>query len=110
MDDSEKLLELRVVLDPCDDDDTTLLSFLRQAKYAILNRMYPYITDDEYEGLEVPKRYEDKQIQIAAFLLNKRGAEGETQHIENGIHRNYDTPGIPEAMLRDVFPMVGIPR
>ena len=110
MEDLVKLAELRVILDPVDDDDTTLLSYLEQAKDVILNRMYPYMADEDYEGMTIPKRYEYKQIRIAAYLLNKRGAEGETQHIENGIHRNYKSSDVPEDMLWDVLPAVGIPR
>lgn len=110
MDDSEKLVELRVILDSSDDDDATLLSYLSQAKGVILNRMYPYLDDRVYEELTVPKQYEYLQLRIACFLLNKRGAEGETQHIENGIHRNYQNADVPEAMLRGILPAVGIPR
>lgn len=110
MDDSEKLLELRIILDPVDDDDATLLSYLEQSKAAILYRMNQYMTDDEYEAASVPKRYEHKQIQIAAYLLNRRGAEGETQHIENGIHRSYEAADVPPSMLRGITPCVGIPR
>lgn len=109
MDDSEKLIELRVITE-ADDDDSVLLSCLRRAKAAILYRMDQYMTDEEYEEAQVPKRYEDKQIEIAAYLLNRRGAEGETQHIENGIHRNYESADIPSSMLRGITPKVGIPR
>ncbi len=109
MDDWEKLIELRVITE-ADDDDSVLLSYLRRAKTAILYRMDQYMTDEEYEEAEVPKRYEDKQIEIAAYLLNRRGAEGETQHIENGIHRNYESADIPPSMLRGITPKVGIPR
>lgn len=114
MDDSEKLTELRIVLDDMgaevSDDDTTLLSYLEQAKDVILNRMYPYMDEEAYETLLIPKRYEYKQIRIAAYLLNKRGAEGEIQHIENGIHRNYKNADVPAEMLMDIMPRVGIPK
>ena len=114
MDDSEKLVELRIVLDDMDadsdDDDATLLSYLEMAKYKILNRRYPYLDDDELEEKTIPKRWEHKQIEIAAYMLNKRGAEGETQHIENGIHRNYEAADVPPSMLRGITPRVGIPR
>ena len=110
MDNSEKLVELKIILDPVDDDDSTLLSYLEQAKSVILNRMYPYLDDATFDELVLPKRYEYKQVQIAAYLLNKRGAEGETQHIENGIHRNYKSADVPNDMLWDVLPQVGIPR
>lgn len=109
MEDSEKLVELRVITE-ADDDDSVLLSYLNQAKDAILYRMNQYMTDEEYEQATVPKRYEQKQIEIAAYLLNRRGAEGETQHIENGIHRNYEAADVPPSMLRGITPCVGIPR
>lgn len=110
MDDSEKIIELRLILGENDDDDSVLLHYLEEAKAAILYRMDEYMTDEEYEVAEVPKRYEHKQIQIAAYLLNRRGAEGETQHIENGIHRNYEAADVPPSMLRGITPRVGIPR
>lgn len=108
MTDSEKLIELRVVTE-ADDDDSVLLSYLRMAENMILVRMYPYKDDGFFDGVTVPRRYEDKQIRIAAYLMNKRGAEGEVQHIENGIHRNYKNADVPEEMLCDIYPQVGIP-
>lgn len=109
MDLTEKLNELRLIVES-DEDDSILRSYLDQAKNVILNRMYPYGNDAEYEASDVPKRFEWKQIRIAAYFMNKRGAEGETQHIENGIHRNYKSSDVPEDMLWDVFPVVGVPR
>lgn len=111
MDNVEKLIELRVILgNDNDDEDDTLLHYLEEAKAAILYRMDEFMTDDEYEETEVPKRYEQKQLQIATYLLNRRGAEGETQHIENGIRRNYEAADVPPSMLRGITPRVGIPR
>ena len=109
MEQYEKIAELRLIVES-DEDDNVLLSYLEQAKDVILNRMYPYGTDEEYAQMDVPKRFEFKQIRIAAYFMNKRGAEGEVQHIENGIHRNYKSSDVPEDMLWDVFPVVGIPR
>ena len=76
--------------------------YLDMAGNKILNRMYPF--RDSYEGLEVPDRYLMTQINIAVYLLNKRGAEGQIQHIENGVHRNYGDADIPDGMLADVVP------
>ena len=106
---AEKLIELRIITE-ADDDDLVLLTYLDLAKGVILNRMYPYKDDEELEGMEVPKRFEQRQIEVAAYLLNKRGAEGETQHIENGIHRNYRSAHVPVDMLWDIAPQAGIPR
>ena len=86
-----------------------LILKISNVKDVILNRMYPYCDDAEYSVMDVPDRFAWKQVRIAAYFMNKRGAEGETQHIENGIHRNYKSSDVPEDMLWDVFPMVGIP-
>ena len=108
MTEEEKLNELRRITDS-EEDAAVLLSYLAQAKDVILNRMYPYCDDAEYTEMSVPDRFAWKQVRIAAYFMNKRGAEGETQHIENGIHRNYKSSDVPEDMLWDVFPQVGIP-
>ena len=110
MEDSQKLSELRTILDPSDDSDAVLLSYLSQAKDVILNRMYPYLDYKVYSELTLPQRYEYKQIQLAAYLLNKRGAEGQTRHIENGVSRTYQGAYVPSDLLCDIMPMVGIPR
>ena len=83
-------------------DEETLSDYLDIAGFKILNRMYPYKTD--YGGLTVPDRYAHIQLNVACYLLNKRGAEGQIQHIENGIHRNYGDADVPDGMLKDVVP------
>ena len=108
MTEEQKLNELRRITDS-EEDAAVLLSYLAQAKDVILNRMYPYCDDAEYDTMSVPDRFAWKQVRIAAYFMNKRGAEGETQHIENGIYRNYKSSDVPEDMLWDVFPQVGIP-
>ena len=110
MDDSQKLAELRAILDPAEDDEAILRSYLRQAKDVILNRLYPYLDGRVYSQLSIPERYEYKQVQLAAYLLNKRGAEGQTRHIENGVSRTYQGAYVPQDLLCDIMPMVGVPR
>lgn len=99
----EKLEMLKVLAD-CDDSDTVLLAFLETAGRKIINRAYPYAADTV---TEVPARYDSLQVEIAAYLLNKRGAEGQTEHIENGIHRHYGSADVPAAMLSEVVPFCG---
>lgn len=90
------------------EDAETLSIYLEMAGDKILERLYPYREDRD--GLEIPSRYQMLQLKIAAYLLNKRGAEGEVQHIENGVHRNYGDADIPEAMLSSIAPFIGIPK
>lgn len=89
-----------------DEEESTLFAYLQIAGQAILNKAYPYESADK--PTDVPEKYQMLQVEIAAFLMNKRGGEGETQHIENGIHRNYQNAYIPDDMLRQVVPNVGL--
>lgn len=98
----DKLVILARMNGEAQDDEDILGIYLDIAGDKILNRMYPYMTD--YTGLEVPDRYAMIQLNIAMYMLNKRGAEGEIQHIENGIHRNYGSADVPDGMLKDVIP------
>ena len=100
----KKIDMLRSMMGGDEDDSGVLEVFLELAKQKILNRMYQFETDLEYESLEVPDKYAMVQLNIAIYMLNKRGAEGEIQHIENGIHRNYGSADIPDALLKDVVP------
>ena len=45
---------------------------------------------------------------IDVALLNKRGAEGETAHSENGVSRSYEDGDIPPTLLRRILPMAGV--
>ena len=104
----EKLALCRVMVEqPPDADgwsDSVLKSYLTIAGQKILDRAYPY--DDTVT--EVPRRYGYLQCEIAAYLLNKRGAEGETSHTENGISRTYENADVPESMLSGVIPHCGV--
>ena len=101
----EKLKLLKAMVGESDTDGV-LLAYLDIAGGKILNRAYPYGTDET----EVPTRYDFLQCEIAAYLLNKRGAEGQTSHSENGISRSYESADVPDSMLGAVTPMVGVIR
>ena len=88
------------------EEERVLAAYLRMAGDAMLNKMYAINQIDKPE--DVPAAYHMRQVEIAAFLLNKRGAEGETQHIENGIHRNYQGAYIPDVMFEGLVPFIGL--
>ena len=102
MTEKRKIDMLRAMIDDRDEDEGVLSVYLDMAAEKILNRMYPFETD--YTGLVVPDKYAITQVKIAAFALLKRGAESQIQHIENGIHRNYGSADIPDAVLQDIVP------
>lgn len=86
--------------------DTTLLSaYIEDAGQAIINKAYPF----KVGITEVPAKYQRLQVEIAVYLVGKMGAEGQTQHIENGIHRSYESASIPNSMLKAVIPLAKIP-
>ena len=106
MNEVEKLTLLRVMVGQPNTGewaDDVLTSYLAIAGEKILNRAYPY--DDTVK--EIPRRYGYLQCEIAAYLLNKRGAEGQTAHSENGVGRSYGSADVPEAMLSEIVPHVG---
>ena len=105
MDMERKIQLLRALVDDGDSDDV-LTIYLLKAKELLLNILYP--TDPGRASKEVPDAYSMKQIEIAEYFLNKRGAEGQIQHIENGIHRNYGSSDVPEAMIRHITPFCGV--
>jgi hypothetical protein len=100
---AEKLTLLKAMVGESDTEEV-LLAYLNIAGQKIINRAFPYGTEDP----EVPHRYDFLQCEIAAYLLNKRGAEGQTGHSENGISRSYESADVPESMLGAVTPMVGV--
>ena len=100
---TEKLTLLKAMVGGSDTDDV-LFAYLDIAGSKIINRAYPYGTDES----QVPARYEFLQCEIAAYLLNKRGAEGQTGHSENGISRSYESADVPESMLGAITPFCGV--
>lgn len=85
-------------------DTDIVLAYFLQAKSIVLNKAYPF--DDT--KTDIPDRYVGNVIEIASYLLNKRGAEGETAHTENGISRTYGAASVPAEMLNRIIPVVGV--
>lgn len=105
MTDADKLNILRS-RDNYEEKEDELSYALLAAKYAILTRAYPFTKD--FDNLPFPPKYDMLQIDIANVLLRKSGIEGQTIHIENGIHRHFETSGIPETLLSQIVPQVGV--
>ena len=101
MTNAEKRAALATTLAPDTDTDEILDGVLADAEALVLNRMYPFGYPD---GTVVPSRYERIQIQLAAELYSKRGAEGQSSHSENGIARSWPEKS---ALLNRVLPHVG---
>ena len=87
-----------------DVTDIELEDILESAKAVILSRRFPF----GEQPTEIEDRYKDLQVRIAVEMFNKRGAEGETAHSENGVSRTYSSASVSEELLREITPKVGI--
>lgn len=103
MDDTEKLAMLRALTG--ETDDTMLAVYLSIAANKVCRRAYPF----DVTVTTVPDTYAVNQVQIAAYLVQKRGAEGEIAHSENGVSRSYENGDVPPSLLRDIVPFVSVP-
>lgn len=86
------------------DSDTVLKAYITQAEDVVISRLYPY---DRPENPEIPSKYNVTIANIAVYLLNKRGAEGEMLHNEDGVNRTYGAAYVPEGLLKSIVPKVG---
>ena len=88
-----------------DETDSDVLStYLLLAKDVVLQKAYPFRDYPE----EFPSRYDAIHVEVAAYMLNKRGAEGETVHLENGVSRHWEDGSIPPSLLRRIVPNAGM--
>lgn len=101
----EKLTALRAMVGGSDTDEV-LSTYLDLAGSKIIDRAYPYGSDTTV----VPTRYHHLQVEVAAYMLNKRGAEGQIVHTENGITRQYESGDVPDSLLKAVVPHCGVIR
>lgn len=106
MTDEEMINRITVLL-----DDVRFNKFIEHyldiAKSAVIARMYPYA---ERTWEDVPEKHHALVCEIVVYLINRRGAEGETQHSESGVNRSYESAGIPYSYLREITPHVGVPK
>lgn len=85
--------------------DAFLSFLLTMAGQKIIERLYPF---DDTKTV-VPIKYQTKQIEIAVFLFDKKGAEGEVSHNENGVNRTYENADVPDSLMRGIVPYCGFP-
>lgn len=104
MDSKEKLTKLEVLISPDTASVELLEALLEQAEGIVLNKRYPFGAST---GAVVPAAYEHIQLRIAVELFSKMGAEGQTEHAENGISRKYEAADVSPSLLRQIVPVCG---
>lgn len=94
----EKIAMLKTMQE--EQDEGVLSTYLYLAGQKIILRAF----GDTATVTEVPPQYDSIHLEIAAYMLNKRGAEGQTAHAENGVSRTYENADVPEALLAAITP------
>ena len=84
------------------EDDDLLTAYLTLAENKLLNHIYPF-----EKPATLDKEYDVKVVELAIILYNKRGAEGEDSHNENGVNRKYQSE---EKFLQSIPRYAGIPK
>lgn len=87
--------------------DSLLETYLTLAGNAVIHKRFPLLVDTA--DMPVPDKYAPLQCEIANEIFQKRGAEGETSHSENGVNRGYETAGVSSSLLDRIVPCAKIP-
>lgn len=91
MTDAEKIAMVKKLCD--ETDEATISAYLFMA-----GRQVIALCCEDGETT-VPPKWDAFHIDATVYKLNKRGAEGETNHNENGINRAYESADLPTSML-----------
>ena len=102
MTEEEKIAMVKTMTD--ETEDSVITAYLIEAKQIVLEKAFPFGELPE----AMPSRYDGVQVEVAAYLINKRGAEGETVHLENGVSRHWEDGGVPPSLLRRIVPNAGV--
>ncbi|HWT74309.1 MAG TPA: phage head-tail connector protein [Mobilitalea sp.] len=71
-------------------DGNKLSIMLNQALAKVVNKRYPF-GSTEAQKTTVLTAYSDVVFDVALFMYNMQGAEGEKSHSENGVNRSYQS-------------------
>lgn len=99
-----KIEKLKVLISPDTASDLLLSYLLEQSEGIILNRRYPF---GPPEGATLSAMHEQIQLRIAVELFTKMGAEGQTEHAENGITRKWEAGDVSPSLLKQIIPVCG---
>lgn len=91
---------------PEEENDLVLKEILETATSIILTRLYPF--EDDLSNKTVPYKYNTLLCDIATELYNKKGAEGETAHSENGVSRTYSSAYVSPELLSQIIPVAKV--
>lgn len=88
-------------------NETELNVYISLAESSVIGRLFPF--NQNATWADVPEKHHMRTCEIAAYLYNKRGAEGEVSHSESGVSRTYESASVPASMFAGMVPFAGIP-
>jgi hypothetical protein len=77
-----------------EEDDDVISAYLFVAEQSIRSRLFGSSVK------ELPAGYEGLLIQATVYLLNRRDADGELSHSENGVSISYEDAYLPDSLFR----------
>jgi len=106
----EELIQTIKILIGDDYSDELISAYISQAQTECLNWEYSLIGIPELEEGETRdySKYDSLVIDAVIFGLSIRGAEGETQHSENGILRGYKYSDMRQYIHAHLIPYVKV--
>ena len=106
MTDAEKITMVQTLVESDAEATEDVVSvYLALACSAMLERLYPY--DSTKEAEDIPSRYDTIQCDLAARYFLRRGGQGEINHEENGVNRQYASVD-DEDILRKLTPFAKV--
>lgn len=111
MTDAQKLLTIKTLLDDGTGylpSDETLNIYIALSANEILAWKYHLIGGVPADVTEVPSLDEGAQIYAVVSGYTHAGAEGEAQHIENGVHRTFMYEDMIGYIRNHVLPYVRV--
>lgn len=89
--------------------ENKLKELLEDSMNIALSNLYPFLED--FEGVELPKKYYNWQIRAAVELNKWKGTEGAKAYAENGLSWSKDNDGaLSNTLLEELVPCVGVPK
>ena len=99
MTNAEKIAMVKTLVENDSGATTDVVSvYLNLAHNAMVERLYPY--DSTKDADDIPVRYDTIQCELAARYFLRRGGQGEINHEENGINRQYESVDDEDILKR----------
>lgn len=106
MTEAEKIEYIKVI---SEEKETSVISaFLTLATQIAFNKVFPFGAPNNDMARKVMSRYDNVICEITVYLINKRGAEGESAHSESTAERTYENGGVPDSIMKKLIPFCGV--